>query len=261
VKQRFLVEGRKAGRVFVPARLTDNPGLDQEQYLLSLAELDPVTRQQLLEGDWDAKPGGAMFDRASFEIVDHAPPPQTYSVVRYWDTASTKPTEQNPDPDWTVGVKMGRNRRTGEIYILDVRRDRRDPGGVDRLVNETADEDGRRVRIVFEQEPGSAGKQMIFEWQRKLPEYAVKGRRVDTNKVARAQPLASRVGSGLVKLVRGEWITEFLDEAEEFPFGDHDDQVDAASGAYAELASGDAGGRPVETETESLTSDLLEKEW
>jgi len=57
VKRRYVNPGDPA-RVFVPAKLQDNPYLDQEQYLRSLAELDPMTRAQLLAGDWDAVAGG-----------------------------------------------------------------------------------------------------------------------------------------------------------------------------------------------------------
>lgn len=57
VKHRFLNDIR-VQRVFVPAKLADNPGLDQQAYLRSLAELDPLTRQQLLDGNWDAVLGG-----------------------------------------------------------------------------------------------------------------------------------------------------------------------------------------------------------
>lgn len=44
--------GEPIERYFVPARLDDNPFLDQEEYELSLRELDPVTRAQLRRGDW-----------------------------------------------------------------------------------------------------------------------------------------------------------------------------------------------------------------
>jgi phage terminase large subunit-like protein len=52
VFERFFVKGAAAGRSFVPALLKDNPHLDQAEYEASLAELDPITRQQLLEGLW-----------------------------------------------------------------------------------------------------------------------------------------------------------------------------------------------------------------
>lgn len=44
--------GEKLTRYFVPARLDDNPHLDQTQYEFSLRNLDPVTRAQLRRGDW-----------------------------------------------------------------------------------------------------------------------------------------------------------------------------------------------------------------
>jgi phage terminase large subunit-like protein len=36
--------------------------------------------------------------------------------------------------------------------------------------------------------------------------------------------------------VAGAWNRAFLDEHEQFPVGTHDDQVDAASGAFNKLA-------------------------
>lgn len=59
VKERFAIEmiaGRPVGTdpkvPFIPAFLFDNPFLDSQAYSESLAELDPVTREQLLRGDW-----------------------------------------------------------------------------------------------------------------------------------------------------------------------------------------------------------------
>ena len=39
-------------------------------------------------------------------------------VVRYWDLAATEKTEFN-DPDWTVGIKLGRD-TNGGYWLLDV---------------------------------------------------------------------------------------------------------------------------------------------
>lgn len=44
--------GRNPKRPYIPAYLQDNPFLDSEEYEHGLAELDPVTRQQLRKGDW-----------------------------------------------------------------------------------------------------------------------------------------------------------------------------------------------------------------
>ena len=45
-------EGHPINRAFVPSTLNDNPHLDREGYERSLMNLDPVTRAQLLRGDW-----------------------------------------------------------------------------------------------------------------------------------------------------------------------------------------------------------------
>lgn len=50
---------RAAARVFIPARLSDNPSVDAEAYTESLASADPYVRAQILDGDWNARPPGA----------------------------------------------------------------------------------------------------------------------------------------------------------------------------------------------------------
>ena len=53
--------GEAMERYFVPARLDDNPFLDQTEYELSLRELDPVTRAQLRRGDWQITTRGDIL--------------------------------------------------------------------------------------------------------------------------------------------------------------------------------------------------------
>lgn len=63
VKRRFLCEGPSDGRLFLPAGLDDNPHLDRQSYVASLSELDPLTRQRLLVGDWEIEDDGLIpFD-------------------------------------------------------------------------------------------------------------------------------------------------------------------------------------------------------
>ena len=51
----------------------------------------------------------------------------------------------------------------------------------------------------------------------------------------RAAPFAAQCEAGNVKLLSAPWNEAFLAELEHFPSGGHDDQVDAASGAFALL--------------------------
>ena len=69
VKRRFVEPASRGGRIFIPARLADNPSLDQDSYRQSLEEVDPVLRAQLLGGDWDVRPlsGREYFSVAHME--------------------------------------------------------------------------------------------------------------------------------------------------------------------------------------------------
>jgi len=59
VKKRFVdEETRQKNRVFIPAKMEDNPTLDQEEYRESLSNTDPLTRKQIEDGNWNAVEGG-----------------------------------------------------------------------------------------------------------------------------------------------------------------------------------------------------------
>lgn len=233
VKQRFLVEGEAEGRVFIPAKLSDNPHLDHAEYELSLAQLDHVTRAQLRDGDWDILPEGNLFQREWFEIV--AAVPAGLRCVRFWDLAATEP-KPSTDPDWTAGVKLGTD-GTGVFYVLGVRRLRGTPSTVEQAIKQTAAEDGITCRILMEEEGGSSGKIVTAAYVRSLVGYSFRGVRSTGDKTTRAAPVSAQAEAGNVKLLPGPWVTDFLDEISVFPSAAlHDDQVDALSGAFSALA-------------------------
>lgn len=234
-------------RRFFPASLEDNPFIDHEAYRASLAELDPITRARLEHGDWSVRGSDAVFNRQRFRIEPSAPD-GIMSTVRYWDLAATEKGVQVPDskrdPDYTAGALCSRT-RDGLFVVHHVIRFRRNPSDVERIVSQTAERDGRDVPIRIEQEPGSSGKSLVSHYRRNvLQGHTViahpKGAR---DKVTMAMPWASRVAVGEVVLVDGVWIDDFLDEAEVFPSGGHDDQIDAVSGAYAVLTDKTGPGR------------------
>ena len=232
VKQRFITEGRSHNRLFIPARMRDNPYLDAESYEAGLELLDPSTRRQLRDGDWNATAEGTKFKRDWFEIVDAVP--TGCRLVRFWDMAATE-AKKGKDPDWTAGCLMGIS-PDKTLYIMDMRRLRGTPLANERLVRQTAELDGRHVAVRMEQEPGSSGVKAIDDYRRRvLMGFDFKGVPSTGSKEVRANPLSSQAGAGNVKLVRGTWIGEFLDEAESFPNGSHDDQVDATAAALGEL--------------------------
>src|SRR6516225_478948 len=113
---------------------------------------------------------GLYFKRGWCAVVDEVPADLDH-IVRYWDLAATEKTEFN-DPDWTVGIKLGRD-RSGGYWLLDMARRRANPGDVERLLLETAAQDGKRVRIGFGQDPGQAGKSQALHLVRALSGFTV----------------------------------------------------------------------------------------
>jgi len=131
---------------------------------------------------------------------------------------------------------MGLDKRTKDIYILDMQRKQLSPHGVNKLIKQIAYMDGREVKAFEEQEPGSSGKAVVEARKRELIGFSYRPDKVTGSKELRAGPLSAYAEAGNVKLLRGGWNEDFLEEADYFPNGAHDDQIDAASGAFEKLA-------------------------
>jgi predicted phage terminase large subunit-like protein len=216
------------------SRTKDNPFLPgafaetiAQQYTSQLAS-------QELEGEFiDME--GALAKREWFPVVDILLPP-TAQRVRAWDFAATERSVNAADPDWLVGVKMVRH--AGLFYVEHVVRVRIGPGEVEPLLRQIANLDGRTVSITMEQEPGSAGKIFTRQMIMALAGYPIEAKTASGDKVTRAMPFLAQAQAGYVKLVRGAWNAEYLDEMVAFPVGAHDDQVDATSAAFTRLTGG-----------------------
>jgi predicted phage terminase large subunit-like protein len=197
--------------------------------LASLRALDYVDQLRLLGGDWKVRPeAGKVFNRGWFGVVDVAP--AGGKVVRFWDFAATEKEQKGNDPDWTVGLRL--RQVNGVYFIEDLVRERLTPPDIDTIVINTAQQDGRGVKISWEIEGGASGKKVNSQLTKMLNGYDCLGVRPSGDKLQRAKPVAAQALAGNVKLVRGLWNTDFLGEVHGFPDLPHDDIVDGLSGAY-----------------------------
>lgn len=237
--ERFFLN--RENRVFIPAGIYDNPYVDTEDYIESLNELDPVTREQLLNGNWQVHEAGEMFSREWFTEVGPEDLPKKMRLVRCWDTASTdtkgmRGNRKNPDPDYTASVKVGYY--SGIYYILDITRDRKKPMEIENLVALNADADGSACDIRMEQEPGSSGEMVIDHYKRNVvPKYNFDGIKLSGSKTDRASIASSACQAGKVCILRTcRNKAAFYDEVDSFPYGSHDDMVDAFSDSINHFA-------------------------
>ena len=180
---------------------------------------------------------GTLFRPERIELLDA--PPACDRAVRAWDLAATE-AGAGHDPDWTVGLKLGRG--GPGVCVLDVVRLRGNPLTVEQAIIATAEADGGRVLIGLPQDPGQAGVQQVAHLKRRLSGFRVAASAETGSKLTRAAPVSAQVEAGGLGVLRAGWTAALLDELRDFPHGRKDDQVDALSRAFALLE--DAGSEP-----------------
>ena len=236
---------------FIPSKVTDNKILlsQNPEYLSSLRSMLEYEQQRLLGGNWFARPlAGEIFKEHYWNRTEGVPNKYHIKrIVRYWDRASTLPSDVNPDPDYSCGalVAIADN---DDIYVLDIVHGRWEAGNLQKTMLDTAKLDGREVPICLEQDPGSAGK---FEAQynlRMLAGYNVKLMPKRSSKLTYWRPLAAQAMAGNVYLsmkdyknkgAKSKWIKPFVKEAAGVTDGTqhgHDDMVDAVAGGFIYIA-------------------------
>lgn len=181
--------------------------------------------------------GGGTFPIDKFKRLQ-APPAREdiKQSVRYWDKAGT-----DDGGAYTCGVLM-HELNDGRFAITDVVRGQWSAFDREtRIKTVTANDaiDWGRVVTWIEQEPGSGGKESAERTVAMLAGFPCKVDRVTGSKEVRAEPYAAQQQQGNILLcgLRKEVVDEFIDEHETFPTGKYKDQVDAAAGAFAKLAT------------------------
>jgi len=177
-----------------------------------------------------------MFPVENWQFYDPNDLPSIDKEVRVWDMAATE-----GGGDWTVGVKLA---RCGDkFYVLDVRRFRRNAGGVQDEVKLVAALDGYGVKIKLEEEKGGTGKSVVEAYRRLLVGYTVESAKAEGDKESRATPYSAEQHKRRMFLPQPgsvSWdVRKFIDEHKRM-MGDgrrpkHDDQIDTAAYAMLEL--------------------------
>lgn len=172
---------------------------------------------------------GTFFKVAQLEIVDALP--AGLRSCRAWDLAASV------QGDYSAGVQVAGPDANGLWYIVDVVRGRWLPDERDAQLRQIAQLDGRNVKIRLAQDPGQAGVDQAQRLTRMLAGFSVTAERVTGAKETRAEGIASQINAGNVRLLKGKWNREFIEELRQFPLGAHDDQVDAMSDGFTALAT------------------------
>lgn len=217
-----------------PDPLGREPGQALSPQRFSAAALES-TRKDVGTLVWQAEYQGApralegtLFKRSWFASVDALP--TTAMRVRYWDKAATSGGGAH-----SSGVRLSIDLR-GIVTVEDVRRGQWSTVERRAVMLQTAQADaeqfGNQVVICIEQEPGSSGVDSVQDEIRMLAGFPTFADRPSGNKDVRMMPFAAQAEAGNVRMLRAQWISDWLDELAAIPNGRYRDQADATAGAY-----------------------------
>jgi predicted phage terminase large subunit-like protein len=236
---------------FIGATYKDNPMLPKK-YISDLMNQSKVEKERLVHGNWYARAEGAGLWKnewcvklSSFPNPDD-PDDKIIKRVRCWDLAYTEPHDGNLDPDYTVGVLMGKT-KNGFYVVEHVVRKQMRVGKLHRFIAEVALKDYDVYGIipqVLPEDPASGKATFAFTKEYLMQNGVVAVQKVmgsnKRNKLERFKNFASASENGAVYIMEADWNDEYFAELEAFDGTRnvrHDDQVDASSDAFNTLFS------------------------
>lgn len=246
-------------RVFIPACIADNPALDIESYRLSLSHLPPITREQLLNGDWSVREDGLIRpnwireyslvqgeyelhrgDGSAIGTFAEAACRRFVTIDPAGTSADRAREARGREPSWSVVQVWDQPRGALSQHLL-LRHQWRGRVGFDALCHQLRAlyAQWRPQRMHIENE--KLGLAAVDVLARELPiEPIATG---GSDKIARAAPLLVKLEAGEIWLPRGAVPFRQELEAEWFAWTGHPDepcdQIDAA--AYAAQLAGRGG--------------------
>lgn len=174
---------------------------------------------------------GNRFKRHWFKLVDIVP--TNARRVRYWDKAGSVGRGA-----YTAGVLIAQH--NGIYFVEDAIRGQWSAHDRENIIRQTAELDRQnfgRVDIWIEQEPGSGGKESAENTIRNLAGFSIRADKVTGSKDTRLEPFAAQVQGDNVRLKKGKWNWDYIEELCAVPNGAFRDQADASAGAFNKLVS------------------------
>lgn len=209
------VHVREEGEPIQPERM-DHPELERQKQIMGNLAFSAQYQQQPVPAD------GVVIRRAWLRYYDE-PPAEFETVLVSWDTASTLAETS----DYSAGTVWGLV--NGEIFLLDVVRDKLESPELIHLVEETHRFHAADITLVEDGDLGRAVVQSLRRSSRVCRPSLIKPRLA---KVERMQARAVMFETGKVLLPRdAPWLATYARELLGFPNTKHDDQVDSTSQA------------------------------
>lgn len=165
-------------------------------------------------------------------IIADETPRKSRMRIRYWDKAGT-----SGGGAYTAGLLMSYG-YDGIFYIENMVRGQWSALEREQIIKETAELDRDiygEVEIWIEQEPGSGGVESAELTVKNLAGFRIRVDRASKSKDIRLEPFAVQAEAKNIRLKKGKWNWDYIEELTLFPSSGFKDQVDATSGAFNKL--------------------------
>jgi predicted phage terminase large subunit-like protein len=176
---------------------------------------------------------GSILDSSKLRMVDIDEVPALVKTVRRWDLAFS----DREGADYLSGAKVGMD-AMGNRYIIDIFRQQGKWTEGKPCIVALAREDGPDCEVIIEANGTQLGYYQDINADQRMADRVVLPDRPEGSKEMRASIWGSRLEDGIIYCVRGTWNQEFFEQMDYFPSHEHDDDVDAVSGAMKQLAYG-----------------------
>jgi predicted phage terminase large subunit-like protein len=203
-------------------------------------EVDEIEYQMMIEGgsdavaaqhqQWPLETSGTWFKVEWLPVIEPHEVPETVGEgKRGWDFASSPKKKA----DQTANARVGRDSESKKFYLWDSAGKRGGPGDVEKFIADRHSDDPTTIDWSIPEDPGT-GKLYADYVVREL----AAGRYVHSSpeakdKITRAKPVSAQAQHGNFIIVRHPGWEQTRQELVDFPYGEHDDFVDAVSRAFA----------------------------
>lgn len=179
---------------------------------------------------WPHEVSGSWFKMDWLPIIEpHEVPTGTGPGKRGWDLGGGG---SSPDADPTASARLARG-PDKKFYLWHTAGKRGTPGQHEQFIRDQHAADDRGIDWSIPEDPGTGKMYANYIKRECAAGRYVKSSPEAKDKVTRAKPVSGQAESGNFAIVRHPGCENVRRELVDFPYGDHDDFVDAISRAFA----------------------------
>jgi predicted phage terminase large subunit-like protein len=208
-------------------------------------EVDRIEAQMMIEGgsdavaaqhqQWPYETSGTWFKVEWLPVIEPGDVPKDVPHgKRGWDFGGGS-LKTKADP--TACARLSRGAVDRKFYIWDTAIKRGSPGDVEAFIRQQHKDDPRAVDWSIPEDPGTGKLYADYVVREMATGRYVHASREEKDKVTRAKPVSAQAQHSNVVIVRHPGWERARAELVDFPYGDHDDIVDAISRAFAALVA------------------------